>query len=271
MRVAHGFDAHGVAACYDEASGGGENTDWDALRNRPAKDPTNWLSNIYWHSEFTQYELAVDPIVVVITHTALNTQLRYYSMQNGFTGSGSSSPPTTNYMVLSVQGARRVTDLVLNTHNLGYKPHYMIAVGNGTIGNGTLIQATASGHRSVSPYVTNTQIGLLETAFAGASNLASTAITYGILLFRNPAQDPAKPLFGKAGTHVILGRGRIDSQYKYLRRVSGAESSVDLNVGPTIDYGNGGSKQVIGNVSQVVGNYQGDFSGTDYVPVDASQ
>lgn len=270
-RVMRGFSTPDVAACYDEPTLTGDPTDYNAARNGPAKTPHSYISSIYWHSDFVQHELAVPAQVISVTHTALNTQTLYYNVRTTGFATGLGSAPSQQ-LALTVTGAKRVSTLTLYTHNLGYKPHYMVVLGNGTIGNGTIIQRDGNGgQRTIVPYVTTTVIGLREIAFAGDVNLPATTLTYGLLLFREPSIDPLKPLFGKQGGSVVLGRGKIDSQYKYLRRVAGAESSVDLNLGPTVDFSNGGSKQVVGSTSQVAGKYQGDFSGSDYIPVDVSQ
>lgn len=265
-----GFAAEGIAACFDEIGTPVEPTDIDDPANAPAKDPASHLDRIYWHSEFVVHELAIPAQVIEITHPAVNTQTLYYNMTVGFTG-GSPTPTTGGPVMYGVQGARSVTDILLYEHNLGYKPSYIVALGNGTIGNGTLVQVSGGGYRSVSPYVTDTEIRMKVVAIAGSANLPATTLTYGVFLFREPEQDPSKALFGKDGGHLVLGRGRIDSQYKYLRRVAGAESSFDYNTGRTVDYANGGTRQVIGDVVQQFGAYQGTFGGSFYYPVDVSQ
>lgn len=273
MRVMRGFNSHDVAACFDEPNTTGAVDDFDAPRNAPAKYPHLYLDKVYWHSAFTQHELALGPIAQSVSHTLLNSAVNYYNVATsaGFGGTPVSSPGAVSGIWYGVRGARRVTDIEVYTHGLGYKPHFVVSAGNGVIGSGTLVQRTAQSHRSITPYVTNTKLIFREVCFADEVNLSAGSVTYGLLFFRQPAQDPDKALFGKIGSHVQLGRGRIDSQYKYLRESLPAESSVDLNLGHTIEYALGGSKQVIGDVSSVHGNFIGDFSGTDFLAVDVSQ
>lgn len=272
MRVVRGFIDANIVACFEEASGGGDVFDLDAPRNAPAKNPIEHLEKVYWHSDFFQYEM-LPPVVVAINHTALDGFDRWYGCTTGLTGAGyatSAAVPLAAGVPVRITGQSREMDITLYEHDLGYAPKYIIAAGNGSLGNGTVVQGSLNGpRRSVSAYSTSTKIGLFESALSTTTTLPATTITYGLFLFKEPDIDPDKPLFGKVGDHLVLGRGKVDTRNDYLRRVLIGESSFDLNIGHTVEYTMGGSKQVIGDNSLVVGGYAGDFSGSTFVQVNS--
>lgn len=269
MRVVRCFPAQNIVACYDEAPGGGNIEDINAPCNAPAKNPHLHLSRVYWHVDFFQYELAMPLQNKTVAHTSLAGKTLYYGTSgasgliNGFT-----NPPSEGIYVES-RGNIRVQNITLVTHNLGYIPTFYVAYAGRMMPCGSLIQDQGDRGRFVSAFATSTIIGLKETAIASDVALSAVNRSYQVLVFRNPATNPALPLMGlqSDGANIWIGRGKVDSKKQYLRRTLALESNFDLDLGRTADYRGGGVRIASGGVVTDFGPYDGSFSGAPFLSV----
>lgn len=199
--------ANGDCALFDEAPGGGAFDDVNSLRNRPLNDPTNWLANLYFHSQLDNLEVAFDQTTSV-THAsvpAASTGGDQVTMQSGVKFNAASS------------------DNLLVQHNLGYIPDCLVARGNNALWPGFPVQVSSGGRgRYAVVYATTTQIRLYTWASASvSSSLSSTTLAYRTLVFRKPPAAAGNVVIDVEGGHVQMGRGRFDSERAYLQVVPG--------------------------------------------------
>lgn len=253
MRVIRGFASENIVACFNETTGGGDILDINAPCNAPAKSPHLYLDRVYWHTDFNQLELALPEQVVTITHPAL---------------AGRTIAAGTSRLPLSIRGNLGSFNHTLVTHNLGYTPLYMVAIGNYLLPSGHIIQAVDNlRFRNVCAYANGNIIGLRDFASASDVALPATSVQYRILIFKKAVSDPTKALMQFNGTTLSMARNKISSDHLYIRRTQPSESPYDLNLGPTIDI-TGGKTRVVtgGNVVSEPG-YPGSFAGPPYVAV----
>ena len=259
MRVLRGFPAQNVVACYTEPSLSGEVDDFDAPRNAPAKSPYAHLDRIAFHSRFFQYEVAIGPTRVDLTHPAVPAaattwQAPQFAMR----------PARITYTVYGQQLAG--TQVLLN-HNLGYVPLVMVAVNGAIAVSGTIVQESSSGRRFVSVYATGSQVGIAWCGYSGQIDLPAVLVSYDVLVFNTPAPNPALPLFSGDASQFQIGRGMIRSNQRYLRRRAAQETSFDFDLARTVDLANGGARIVSGGGVRQDPFYTGSYGGGPFVPV----
>ncbi|HEV7345463.1 MAG TPA: hypothetical protein VGN60_07505 [Devosia sp.] len=253
MAVIRGFESAGVVACFVEAAGGGDIFDINAPCNAPAKDPINYLSSIIWHSALDQFELAAGPTDVPIAHASL-------APGSTLLGIGA--------VGLTVHGNTRVTDILLLTHNLGYKPRVKVTIAGKVVTSGQMIQDSTQYRRTVSVFTTTTGVYLRETAFSSDVSLPAHNQTYRVFVFRQATADPAQPLFGKAGSLMTLARGIVRSDGRYLRRTGvGDAQEFSMDSGPTLDVSNGHKRVANGGVLTTEAGYNGSMAAPAYATV----
>lgn len=279
MRVAQGFAAQNVVAIYDEPNTTGDFRSFDAPRNAPAKNPAAHLALVYWHSDFFQYELAVNPTAVTINHTALAGRVRYDGIgPNGAfdnatsppTGEGGATTPAGGVIYVTKFGQVRVTDIVLLNHGLGYVPVCFVASQGRILLPGTLIQSLSGGRcRNVVPFATSTQIGLREIAASSQSSLPAMSRSYELLVCRNPVQQSGRPMMGMEGNNLIVARGKVDTSKRYIRRALAGEGSLDLDRGRTADIRGGRMRQATGGVVTSEPGYTGSFAAPPFIAIGA--
>lgn len=202
-----------------------------AIWSRPASgyifdafdDPVANIADIGFHSDL-QYFCSLDVRDVTVSHAQVN----------GVTGTGitgaptvGGTPQTSSQPIANGQIAQ--ANHTLYTHSLGYVPWHQVIYNDEVVG-GTAVQHEPSDGRTrrVTSYATSSIIGLRETGVSTASNLGAVSRDYTVVTFRDPAPDPAKPLFkAKISTgEIILGRGKIDQTMKALRRAAAGETAV---------------------------------------------
>lgn len=250
-----------VVAIIDSAPGGGDLTDSTALCNRPAIDPANWLANNYFNSAFDYYELLVPVQTVSITHTVLATASTLVLSIVGLS--------------ITIKGQQDDRDIVLYAHNLGYVPTYMIAYNGGRLSAGQHVVIRGAGttsqrSRCVSHDADATNIYLHEHCTSGDVDLEADTLSYEVMIFNRPVRDPDLPLlsYDNSGTGVaLIDHGRIRSDRHYLRKALAAETSFDINLGPTMDINDGFVRVVTGGVVFDEPGYGGSWAGPAYVPV----
>lgn len=170
---------------------------------------------------------------------------------------------TTTVGSVVMLGQSIAQDQVLYTHNLGYVPRYMIAIGGKLIQNMHPVQVVGTDQvRSVSFYATTTELRCINIGTSSGSNLPAATITYDVLLFRPPMDgyDVDEAMF--SGTRGVLAKGIIKGTDVMLRRSDGADASpFDISLSPALDIDRGSVKWFHSDGSTTVtGAYAGSFS-----------
>lgn len=216
--------ATGRAALFDENGTSGSPSDPNATRNKPLDNPYDFLSRIYFHSDFDYLEVAASG-TITINHAAV-------------------TPPTPP--VWSAQPSAPfsykagVTSHLINSHGLGYAPFAIIASGSNILWPGMPIQFSASnGGRFLTPYVTSSQLRIYEWSMA-KNAVAAVTRTYSYIVFRRPRTASGKILmdFNPTTGTVTMGKGKFDSTRRYLQVVPGG-SPLGFHRGRCIDLDNG--------------------------------
>ena len=258
MAVLRGFRDAGIVACFHEMQGGGGIYDLNAPRNAPAANPSANLSDVIWHSEFGQYELAMPEQVKTINHPAVSGRTRQYGIhyRDGF----DESDVGVN---MSVAGRIATAEHTLVTHNLGYPPKVFAVYENHMLTTGEIVQRSDNRNRSVCLFVTNTIVGLREIGYSDSNSLSAVTRTYRVLVFRDQAQDPGAPLFDGPNP-VRFSKGKIASDKSYLRKAGAGSSAYVLNQGPTLDVRNGRVRLATGGVIIDEAGYNGSMAAPQY-------
>lgn len=221
----------GNVALFDEAPGGGDPADRNALRNRPLLDPEAWLANVYFHSTMDCMEVHSDTTVVV-AHAEIS--------------------PAANTTGIELASAfdynSGVTDYELVTHDLGYAPLVLVAINNELLTPGQPIHGpgvTGGSVRYVSPWVSNTKVMLREYASRGVVGLSTANFTYRVLVLRRPRLPQGKRLidFDPATGVLAMGFDKFSSDRRYLQVVPGG-SPFGLCLGRNADVRNGAPRFV---------------------------
>lgn len=251
-----GFPDKGVVACFNEPNQVGAVDDWNSPRNAPIKSPASNISNVVWHSDFFQYELAVPVQTVSVTHQPLATK----SVTTGF-----------GYTV-TYHGDMVGREIILYNHNLGYTPLAFVLVDGVTVTPNTTIQFMSLGDggvlRNISSYADNNSVGIRETVYSGTTAAPSINKTYQVMIFKEPDPDYNEPLFGKNNDGVVsLAHNKVRTDRKYVRQIEGSESGFVIDLGVTTDIENGKSRIISGKSIITEIDYTGDFLGNRYTSI----
>lgn len=268
-KVIRGFAAQGIVAIYSEPSTDGDELDFNAPRNAPAKSPQSYLDLISFHSDFTQYELAFPVINQTINHPSVGVVTKHLGT-NALTGGGLINGGVAYAVGITVVGNIQASYDTLYTHGLGYRPKCLVIYNDRVISTGTIVQVSGDTGRYIAPYVDNNVVGIKSSGISGASALPAISVPYKVLIFREQVKDPSKPLFQKIGNQLLIGRGMIDTTQKYLRKTLPGDQSFSLDLGPTIDIANGKARTVSGGSYVTESGYNGSFTGSPFVPVGLS-
>ena len=246
------FAAAEITALFIAAAGGGDIHDIGSLRNRPAASPADWLSNVLFHSNFDNYQVAVGPTTVTVNHASVAGAST--AVVNFWGGTGQ--------VVRTGQIGTTHDDLV--THGLGYVPKYMVISGGHIIAPGTMIQSATAQERTVTPYATSTKIRLMDIGISSGSALAATSRDYTVVVFRAPATDGDLLFdFDTSDGRLILSKDKFDSARKMLRKAGAGDSPFDISKGPTVGIRNGVAKTVLADGTTVTeSGYSGSFTGS---------
>lgn len=232
----------------------------------PFLEPAQHLSRVRFHSRLQYLAKLLEQPAVTINHTALA----------GVTGTGITGAPTSGGASSGSSdpignGQIRVTDFTLYEHGLGYPPLYMAMYGTEILSGATLVQEENPGRRRiVSSYATSTIIGLREVAFSSSSALSAASRDYRVLVFRNPASDPAKATLKVSATELYFGQGKIGSGDAMLRgAVPGDSQTFFLPSSETVDNWNGGLRAVAQDrrAVDVAGDYTGPLFTVAHIEV----
>lgn len=257
MAVLRGFPAENIIACFEEAAGGGNWRDIDAPRNAPAKTPTLYLGQVYFHTAFDYYTIAVQNLAILIAHAAV-----------AGIAAAEPQPPgdinnTPNNVTVSHEGQTVAADHLLLAHNLGYVPKFFFMQGTRFIPAGIPCQVEGGRSRFVYPYATSTEIRMREIGISDANTLSAINLTYGVVVFRAPTADSAKPLFGFDGADLLLGRDKINSSRRTMRLVGAGDSVYALPLIQAADVLNGGLRAYATDATAI---HYGDYTGTLAAP-----
>lgn len=260
-----GFPTQGIVACFNEPDTGGSIEDFNASRNAPARDPGSYISYVQWHINFFQYELAYPVQTVNINHPGIAGSQKYWGPADQF---WMGSPTYTSSISYRVPGQTLSTDHALFYHNLGYVPLAFVAYNGNMLMPGVAVQIESDGRsRFVSPYINTSFVGLREVYNSSIDGMGGVTRTYQIMVFKVPAAEAQRALFGNEGANVILGRGKIDTSKQYLRRVGSGDTPFDIDRGPTVDINSGRTRIVSGGDYITESGYGGSFNGSPYVAV----
>ncbi|WP_116654446.1 hypothetical protein [Pelagibacterium sediminicola] len=258
MRVIRGFKDQGIVACFEEPNTTGHPLDFDAPRNAPAKNPAAHVASVYWHSDFFQYELAMPLQTVSVSHPSLAGRVQVYGGDSFWV------------QLPEVQGWGRsgTAERTLVTHSLGYEPLAYVVWNGLLVTPGTIVQTESNGRaRSVCAFVTSSVVGLFETMNSSNTALSAVSRTYQVLIFRQPAADAGKPLFGRVGSDVVIGRGKIDTSKQYMHAVAPGETPYVIPQGPIGDIGNGRARIAVGSNVITETDYVGSFTGPSFLTI----
>lgn len=260
-----GFPEQNVVACFDEPNSSGDVSDYDAPRNAPVKNPESYLSDITFHSDFFQYEVAAGPTDVTINHPGLAVDTTIIGMGNAGGGFNPVSPPRIS---VTIYNNVSTTDTLLLTHNLGYVPKFMIALGGNRIPDGYTVQSGGNYRRRVSFWANTTGVYIRTSSYSGDEALPAATRVYRVIVFRDSEATPGLPLFGGGpGDPLILARGVIDSSKKYLRRVGVGDTPFAQNLGRTLDCGGGRLASASGGVVVAESGYTGSLVAPPFIQV----
>lgn len=275
------FPQEKIIALFREAGTGGDEWNIDADRNRPAKDPAQWLANILFHSglDYMEVEAAGS---ATINHSSVSTT----------GGNAERMTRSTNF-----SWRRGVATHTLANHGLGYEPFALVAWGNNLLWPGMPVQTAGIGGRFVSPFVTTNLLRVREWSSI-SGNLSSVSRTYTYFIIRRPRSFADNLLWGvDPDTGVVtMAGGKFQSDRRYLQIVSGG-TPFGLALGRTIDLNNGAARAyrasgtyfepvpsdlrvryIFGVGLGVSGapvvwgdtkNYKGDYGGPDFIEVQA--
>ncbi|HEV7344144.1 MAG TPA: hypothetical protein VGN60_00735 [Devosia sp.] len=243
--------ATGRVAVFEENGTSGDPEDPNSVRNAPLNDPVTHLTRTRFNADFDYYQVSTDTSGIAIVHPATP---------------GASTVVATAPSITRVgQVAKSSINLV--AHGLPYVPAYMV-VGpyGGLIGQSSLIQTVAGvGVRRVSPYATSTHIGLLDVGISSASDLPALAMTYRVIVFKQPVADSAYMLDIDPDAGVFnMGYGKWRGDLKQLRQSKLADASpFDVPLGRTSDIRGGVSRTVLADGTTFTSpNYTGTFAGS---------
>lgn len=265
MPVLRGFPNENIVAVFDEPTSSGAIDNFNAPRNAPARLPGANIASVHWHIDFFQYELAMPIQSVTVSHAALAGREHFWGPQDVF---WIRDPVYTSGISYGVPGRTALAQHTLVTHNLGYVPLAFVAYGGRMLMPGVAVQVASEGrNRFVSPYITSSIVGLREVYNSSANALGAVSRTYQVIVFRVPEVEGARALFGREGSNVVLGRGKIDTSKQYLRRTGAGDSPFDIDRGPTVDINSGRTRIVTGGTTTTEAGYAGSFTGPDYIAV----
>lgn len=267
MTTIRGFPEENVIAIFNEPNSSGSVEDYDASRNSPVKNPGQDISNVFFHTDFFQYELAMPIQSRNVSHPALAGRYYYWGPSNQyFLG----DPTYTSFISYRVPGQTVSTETLLVTHNLGYVPLAFVAWNGKMLMPGVVVQTESEGRtRFVSSFATTTAIYLREVYSSTESALSSTNQSYQILVFKVSEEDADLPLFGidESSNEFILGRGKINTINSYLRRTGVGDTPFAIDSGPTIDINRGRTRIVSGGITTTESGYAGSFTGPSFTSV----
>jgi hypothetical protein len=219
--------ATGRVGFYDENGTTGDPDDPDSAINAPLNNPFDYFGSLKLHSDCDMFEVAFSGSVT-ISHAAV---------------AAIAAPAGFSVAYGADAGA---DDNLLVTHNLGYPPLCLVAVGDKILCPGMFVQAlgdASGGARYATAYADSASLRLATVATIGGTNLPAIDLTYSYLVFKAPPAANGDILFDFDPTTGIVqfGKGKVSTDRKYLQVVPGG-SPLGMSFGETIDIANGAPK-----------------------------
>lgn len=229
----------------------------------PFSDPTAYIEYIKFHSDLQYLSSAIYTPGVSVNHALVaGVTGSGYSVSAG-SGSSGSSTPITN-------GQIAVASYELVTHSLGYAPLCYVIYNGQIVSPGTVIDDPENQIRMVSVYSTTSKIFLREVAISSSADLPAVTREYDVIVFREPAADPAARLFDlSASRPMVLGKGKVTEENLPIRRIlPGETASFYIPLDRTIDIKNGAIRSIspVGGQSDL-GFYNGGFISVEAIEV----
>jgi len=244
-------------AIYEEAAGGGDPIDPNALMNRPVLDPLTWIANIKFHSDLNYYEIVAQNLSIAVSHLAVPTIDRNAGGSGGEAGNS----------IVTLKGQGIVRTIPLIDHNLGYPPKFFFLNNNRLLPQGMPVQVTSGDrNRFVSAYATNTQIVMFDLGWSGTADLAAYNATYGVIVFRDPAKDPAYPMLDLSPGEAVFGQRKFKASEPHLRATGLGDTLWAIARGRTAGIRNGGFRAYFpGGGYADFGPYNGSLPAPSYI------
>lgn len=233
----------GNIALYDEPVATGDPADPAAPRNAPLNDPEGNLASVYWHILLDNMEVLFDTSVEV---------------EHAATAAGTTTSTSGAQQSGAFDIDETMTDHEVYTHDAGYEPFVLAAVGNNVLVPGYPVQVPGSFNgagRYVTVHCSSTKVYLREYRTRGASGLAALTQSYRLLGFRRQrsaeGNDPPQLIDFDPDTGILkLGDGRWANNRRYLQVVPGG-SPLALPFGRTLDLKNGAFRLALSDGSTV--------------------
>lgn len=267
MATVRGFPDQNKIAVFNEPNSSGSIEDYNSSRNTPIRNPAASIANVFFHTDFFQYELAFPIQSVNVPHPGLAGRSYFWGPTDQY---WINSPIYTSAISYQVPGQTAVTETLLVTHNLGYVPLVFVAWNGRMLMPGVAVQIDGEGlTRFVSSFVTTTGVYLREVYTSTEGVLNANNQSYQVLIFRTSQATAGLPLMGinSSNGQFILGRGKINTINSYLRRTGAGDTPFAIDYGPTIDINRGRARIVSGGVVSTEVGYGGSFGGPAYTSV----
>lgn len=239
----------GRVAVFEENGTAGDPEDPNSTRNAPLNNPVAHLPKVRFHNDFDYYQVHSDTPGIVVNHALVAAASTVVATQPSITRVGQIVTTTINLLA----------------HGLPYVPAYMIVSGGGLIGQSSIIQTASGRIRRVSPFASETHIGLVDVGISSASALAAMNKTYRVIVFRQPVADGDYLVdIDPANGVLSLGYDKWRGDLKQLRQAVLADASpFDVPLGRTSDIRNGTSRTVLADGTVFTSpNYDGSFTGS---------
>jgi len=178
--------------------------------------------------------------------------------------SSSSKWSSTTYTVTNGNAEHLV-----GSHTKGVAVPAIAFLNGSQMSSGHTVQNVSGSLRSVSLFVTSTEVKVYEEFVTFQSTLPAISVTYKVFLFDYLSSASGNVALSMTPTSFSAGFGKLSTSYKYTRRQS-TSPDFYLSKDKTADVANGGLKLVPpdGTTTYESSNYNGSFSGSTGTGVD---
>lgn len=267
MATVRGFPEQNKIAVFDEPNTSGSIEDYNSSRNSPVRSPASFISSVYFHTDFFQYELAMPIQSINVNHPGLGGRTSYWGPANQY---WINSATFTSAIPYAVPGQTASNQTLLVAHSLGYVPLAFVAWNGRMLMPGVAVQVESEGKtRFVSAFVDTYGVYIREVYNSTDATINGTNQSYQVLVFKTSVDSSGFPLMGinQANGQFILGRGKINTINSYLRRTGAGDTPFSIDYGPTVDINSGRTRIISGGSNTTEPGYAGGFGGSAYTSV----
>lgn len=267
MATVRGFPEQNKIAVFDEPNTSGSIEDYNSSRNTPVRSPAAFISSVYFHTDFFQYELAMPIQSVNVGHPALAGRTSYWGPANQY---WINSATFTSAIPYAVPGQNAARDVLLVVHNLGYVPLAFVSWNGRMLMPGVAVQVESEGRsRFVCAFINTVGVYIREVYNSTDAAISATNQSYQVLIFRTSAASAGLPLMGinSSNNQFILGRGKINTINSYLRRTGAGDTPFSIDYGPTVDINSGRTRIASGGTYTTEPGYNGSFLAPPFTSV----